>query len=150
MKQNNILRIILWALLLHTVWEFTQCAFLYDMWDWPFWKATIWMWAAIFGDILIVLGLWKIAGFIAVSGNFQLKGFKKYALLLGISFPASIFLEWLGIALDLWSYTREMYVVELFGLQIGLSPILQITFLPALSVYLAKKNTTSHKNEHQK
>ena len=93
MKQNRPLHIIFWAFLLHTLWEFTQCLFLYDMWDWPFWKATIWMWAAIFGDILIVLGLWKLALALIPSRQFKPVNFKDYALLIGVSFPISIFLE---------------------------------------------------------
>lgn len=99
------------------------------------------MWAAIFGDVLIVLGLWKIATFFASAMHFQITRFKGYALLLGISFPASIFLEWLAIALDLWQYSPNMPAFELFNYQVGLSPILQITFLPVLSVYLAGKST---------
>ena len=38
------------------VWEFGQCLFLYDMWSWGVWGATVWMWAAIIGDVGIVLG----------------------------------------------------------------------------------------------
>lgn len=139
MKQNGILHIVFWAFILHTAWEFTQCVFLYDMWDWSFWKATIWMWAAIFGDILIVLGLWKTAASFSSNIDFQLHGLHDYALLLGISFIAGIFLKWLARALDLWQYTSDMPSIEPFNYQVELSPILQITFLPALSVYLAKK-----------
>lgn len=141
MNQKITLHIVFWALILHTIWEFTQCIFLYSMWDWPFWKATIWMWAAIFGDMLIVLGLWKIVTFFSPSIHIKTAGFKGYALLLGISFSASLILEWLAIALDLWQYSPNMPTIELFDYHIGLSPILQITFLPALSVYLAEKST---------
>ena len=140
MKQNRPLHIIFWAFLLHTLWEFTQCLFLYDMWDWPFWKATIWMWAAIFGDILIVLGLWKLALALVPSRQFKPVNFKDYALLIGVSFPISIFLEWMAKALDLWEYSSNMAVIELLNYQVGLSPIFQITFLPALSIYLAEKS----------
>ena len=42
--------------LLNMVWEFGQCLFLYDMWSWGVWGATVWMWAAIIGDVGIVLG----------------------------------------------------------------------------------------------
>ena len=38
------------------VWEFGQCLFLYDMWSWGVWGTTVWMWAAIIGDVGIVLG----------------------------------------------------------------------------------------------
>ena len=34
-----------------------QCLFLHDMWSWGVWRATVWMWAAIIGDVGIVLGV---------------------------------------------------------------------------------------------
>ena len=46
-----------WGFLLNMVWEFTQCTVLYDMWSWGFTRATLWMWGAIFGDVVIVLGV---------------------------------------------------------------------------------------------
>lgn len=92
MKQNTTLHIVLWAFILHTVWEFTQCLFLYDMWDWHFWEATIGMWTAIFGDILIVSGLWKMTAFLMPSLHVQFANFNEYALLIGSSFPLSIYL----------------------------------------------------------
>ncbi|MDR8391436.1 hypothetical protein NC796_09820 [Aliifodinibius sp. S!AR15-10] len=141
MNQNTTLHIVFWAFILHTVWEFTQCLFLYSMWDWPFWEATIWMWAAIFGDILIVLGIWKMTTLLMPSQHIQPSNLKEYALLIGISFPLSIFLEWVAKVLDLWEYSSNMAVIELLNYQVGLSPILQITFLPALSLYLAEKST---------
>jgi len=110
------------------------------MWDWPFWEATLWMWAAIFGDILIVLGLWKAAAVFASAIQVNVTGFKGYALLLSISFLASIFLEWIAKVLNLWQYSSNMPVIEILNHQVGLSPVLQITFLPALSVYLAGKS----------
>lgn len=140
MKQNITFYVVFWAFVLHTLWEFIQCLFLYSMWDWPFWEATLWMWAAIFGDILIVLGLWKAAVFFASATHFQVNTFKGYALLLGISFAASIFLELTAKALNLWQYSSNMPVIEILNHQVGLSPVLQITFLPALSVYLAGKH----------
>ncbi len=139
MKLNTYFRIVLWAFFLQTVWEFTQCVFLYDMWGWSFWKATIWMWAAIFGDILIVLGLWKGTTLLVPYVRFESPGYKGYLTLLMLSFLASIFLEWVAVYFGLWQYTPVMPVVTLFNHVVGLSPILQITFLPAFSVYLATK-----------
>ena len=141
MKRNKALHIILWAFILHTVWEIAQCLFLYDMWDWPFWKATIWMLAAIFGDILIVIGLWKMTSAFMRDKHIQPTILKEYTLLVGLSFPVSIFLEWMAKVLNLWQYSSNMAVIELFNYQVGLSPVLQITFLPALSIYLAEKST---------
>ena len=140
MKQNSTFHVVFWAFLLHTLWELIQCLFLYEMWDWPFWEATLWMWAAIFGDILIVLGLWKAAAVFSSAVHIKVGTFKGYAFLLGISFLASIFLEWIAKVLNLWQYSSNMPVIEILNYEVGLSPVLQITFLPALSVYLAGKS----------
>ena len=50
-------RIALWGLVLHALWEFGQCTLLYNMWEWGFWRATVWMWGAIAGDVVITLGV---------------------------------------------------------------------------------------------
>jgi len=138
MEKSKMLKVIFWAFLLNTIWEFTQCLFFYEMWSWEFWKATFWMWAAVFGDILIVLGLWQ--GLIKLFQSTELlkKASLKYLLLLILSFVASIFLEWMALYLELWEYDSSMPSLYLFEYKVGLTPILQITFLPALSVYLAE------------
>jgi len=55
-------RVALFGLGLNAAWEFLQCTVFYDMWDWPFWRAALWMWGAILGDVLIVLGVVSLAG----------------------------------------------------------------------------------------
>jgi|GEM_PF-472069 hypothetical protein len=136
---SNTKKIIVWALILNTIWEFGQCLFLYDMWDWPFLKATLWMWGAIFGDILIILGLWKGAITLVPSVQFESPGLKGYLILMTLSFVASIILEWAAIYLDFWQYTPAMPVFSLFGHEVGFSPVLQITFLPSASIWLANR-----------
>lgn len=138
MKKSKMLKVIFWAFLLNTIWEFTQCLFFYEMWSWGFWKATFWMWAAVFGDILIVLGIWQGVKSLFKSTGLLQKTVTKYILLLALSFAASIFLEWMALYLELWTYDTSMLTINLFNYKVGLTPILQITFLPALSVYLAE------------
>lgn len=135
-------RIILWAFILNTLWEFAQCVWFFDMWSWSFWKSTIWMWAAIFGDILIVLGLWKVTTLLVPSIHFYKPNVTGYLLLLLISFVAAVFLEWIAVYLELWSYNENMPVVSIGNHQVGILPILQITLLPALSIYAANKQNT--------
>lgn len=60
------------------------------------------MWAAIFGDILIVLGLGKMTTLLMTSQQVQSDNFKEYVLLIGISFLLSIFLKWGAKVLNLW------------------------------------------------
>ncbi len=136
---KEIRPIVIWAFLLNTIWEFGQCLFLYDMWDWPFWKATFWMWAAIIGDVFIVLGLWKLTELLFSPVNFEKLKLKDYLYLIFISFFASIVLEWGAKFLELWTYSDLMPILTIFDYEVGLSPIIQITFLPALSVYFSVK-----------
>lgn len=95
------------------------------------------MWAAIIGDVFIVLGLWKITEFIFSPVNFKKLKLKDYLYLIFISFIASIVLEWTAKFLELWTYSDLMPVLIIFDYEVGLSPIIQITFLPALSVYIS-------------
>lgn len=130
-------RVALWGFLLNMLWEFGQCTVLYDMWDWDFWRATVWMWGAIFGDVVIVLGV--------VLGAVLLVGARRVAppdtlgwvALLGVGFVASVGLEWAAQALELWGYSNLMPTLSIFGHTVGLSPVVQVTALPAASVALA-------------
>ena len=132
-------RIALWGFVLNMLWEFGQCVFLYDMWDWGFWRATAWMWGAILGDVVIVLGV--------VLGSVLLVGARRvappdalgWAALLGVGFVASVGLEWAAQALDLWGYSGLMPTLTVLGHTVGLSPVVQVTVLPALSAWLATR-----------
>tara|TARA_R110002049_G_scaffold52588_2_gene147031 strand:+ start:584 stop:937 length:354 start_codon:yes stop_codon:yes gene_type:complete len=116
------------------------------MWDWPFLKATIWMWGAIFGDILIVLALWKVSATLVPSINYSQPNAISYLFLIVLSFVVSILLEWVAIALNLWEYSDAMPVLTVFSYEVGLSPIVQITLLPAASIYLADRFNIKWKN----
>jgi len=144
---NQTKQIILWAFVLHTVWEFGQCLFLYDMWNWPFLKATMWMWGAILGDILIILALWRVTAPVVPSVNYSRPNIKSYLFLIILSFATSILLEWLAIAFNLWEYTTAMPVVTVLGYKLGLSPVVQITLLPAVSIYLADRTNLRRKKQ---
>ncbi|HEX6982464.1 MAG TPA: hypothetical protein VF181_06865 [Balneolaceae bacterium] len=97
MRNNKLTNIILWAFILNMTWEFTQCIWFYNMWSWSFWKATLWMWTAVFGDILIVLGLWKVTTLLVPSVHFFKPNVTGYIMLLLISFVAAVFLEWMAV-----------------------------------------------------
>jgi hypothetical protein len=140
MKQKHILPIrkIIWhAFLLNIIWEFFQCTFLYDMWHFSFWRATIYMWVAIFGDVIIVTGITTLAYWMAGGKNIRVMNAKGWMVLLIIGFIAGILLEWFAIALELWNYSHLMPTLIIFEEPVGLAPVLQIAFLPALSVWLA-------------
>ena len=132
-------RIALWGFLLNTLWEFGQCTVLYDMWDWGFWRATLWMWGAIAGDVLIVLGVALGAVLLVGARRVSPPGRAGWAALLGVGFAASVGLEWAAQALDLWGYSELMPTLTVLGHTVGLSPVVQVTALPALSVWLATR-----------
>lgn len=132
-------RIALWAFGLNAVWEFGQCTVLYDMWGWGFWRGIAWMWAAIFGDVVIVLGVAAIARGIVGATSLHPLDRRGWAALLVIGFVTSVVLEWAARVLGLWSYSAWMPTITVLGHTVGLSPIVQITVLPAASVYLAKR-----------
>jgi hypothetical protein len=130
-------RIALWGFLLNIIWEFVQCVVFYDMWRRGFWRATAWMWGAILGDVVIVLGVTMLACFAVGARHVSPPDRIGLTAMLGFGFAASIVLEWAAKILHLWAYSDLMPVVEIAGYEVGLSPIAQVTFLPAASVYLA-------------
>ena len=129
----------LWGFGLNAVWEFAQCTLLYDMWDWGFWRATAYMWGAILGDGLIVLGIARLAQLLAGSRHVWPPDVHGWVTLLVVGFVASVGLEWIARAFDLWGYSDLMPMLVVAGHPVGLSPIVQVTLLPALSVYFASQ-----------
>ena len=134
MNTYPLKRIAIWAFVLNTLWEFGQCTVLYDMWDWGLWRGALWMWAAIAGDVLIVLGVVAISSMLASLNPPVVSG---WLALASTSFVASIALEWFAQYLRLWEYSTWMPTIDLLGFSVGLAPIAQITLLPLLSVFLA-------------
>jgi hypothetical protein len=130
-------RIALWGFGLNTAWEFGQCTLLYDMWDWGFWRATVWMWGAIFGDVVIVLGVVLGATLLAGADRLRPPDAAGWAALLGVGFVAAVGLEWAAQALELWGYSDLMPTITVLGHTVGLSPVVQVTTLPALACWLA-------------
>lgn len=137
----SLRRIALWGFIFNLLWEFLQCYFLYDMSGWGFWRITLWMWGAIIGDVLIVLGVVLLAYFIAGKRWIAPPDARGYLVLFIIGLAAAIFLEWLARALNLWEYSDLMPTLTVFGYTVGLSPIIQVTVLPAASVFAAYRHS---------
>lgn len=132
-------RVALWGLALHALWEFVQCTLLYDMWRWGFWRATAWMWGAIAGDVAITLGVTLGATLLVGARRLAPPDRLGWAALLGVGFAASVGLEWGAQVLDLWGYSDLMPTLEVLGHTVGLSPVVQVTVLPAAAVWLATR-----------
>lgn len=141
----SVWRIALWALGLNVAWELAQCLLFYDMAGWGFWRSTAFMWGAILGDVLIVLGIAYAAKVVVGKGHITPPDEWGWLVLLLFGFVTSIVLEGAAQALDLWHYSALMPTVHIGGHAVGLSPIIQVTFLPALSVWLA-----SHTGPHRR
>ena len=133
-------RIAAYGFLLNMLWEFGQCGFLYDMWDWGFWRGSAWMWGAIIGDVGIVLGVAALTRFAVGDKALISASVREWTALLAVGFVAGVLLEWLAKVLELWAYTELMPTITLFEHTVGVSPIVQITVLPALSVMVATRN----------
>ncbi len=134
--------IVLYGLLLNAVWEYAQLVPLYDCWGWWNTKQKIlYPLAAILGDGVIVLGVALAAHLVVGSERLLPPDGMGWLVLLSIGFVAGVMLEWAALALGLWSYKPAMPTLKVGGRRVGLAPILQITLLPALSVYLATELT---------
>lgn len=132
-----IFDICVWAVALNAAWEFLQCTVLYDMWRWGVVRGSLYMWGAIVGDVGIVLGVYYVASKLAGASHLLPLDSRGWGTMLAIGLAAAIFLEWLARAIGLWGYTDLMPTIAIGDNAVGVSPVLQITLLPALALFLA-------------
>lgn len=134
------LRIALYGLALNAAWEFGHAGPLYDMWDEVgLWKGLFHITLAILGDAVIVLGVALLACRCVGPHHVLSFSWKGCLALLALGFTAAVGLEWIAKALGWWTYNELMPTLHVFGEPVGLSPVAQITLLPALSVLLAAR-----------
>lgn len=102
------------------------------------WPAVLWCTRAAVGDAVISMGAY--AGVAARDRNrFWLRSPRAAPLLvfLSIGLLITVVLEWLNVhQWARWSYSPRMVTV----LGIGLSPLLQWTLLPPLTLWLARRH----------
>jgi hypothetical protein len=58
-------------------------------------------------------------------------------MLLGVGLAAGIVFESVALRLDLWRYEESMPTLRIAGHHVGAVPVLQMTFLPVLSIWIA-------------
>jgi hypothetical protein len=121
--------------LLNTLWESAQCVFLYDMSGWSFWRAAVYMWATIAGDVLIVLSIVMASWILSQRSMAVLLSRRGWITTLALGLVAGVLLEWFARALNLWSYSALMPTISVAGEAVGLAPIIQVAVLPAASLY---------------
>lgn len=130
--------VFLWALLLHGSWEYGQVVPLYRCWErWTRWQRIWILPAATLGDAVATVGF--AAGTAAALGPgrvLPLSGIGA-AMLLAIGFGAGIVFETVSRGLDFWRYEDVMPTIPIAGSHVGVAPIVQMTLLPALAVWIA-------------
>ena len=144
-------RIALWGFVLNAGWEFGHAGPFYDMWEEVgLGDGMFHIWLAILGDVVIVFGVALIACQCVGRPNVLSMSWRGCLALLGVGLIAAIGLEWTAKMLDWWTYNNRMPTLTVFDETVGLSPVAQVTLLPALSVYLAAcslHETPSHSRE---
>ena len=93
------------------------------------------------GDLLIALCSLMLALMMGGDRDWPARHFKTVAaitLLFGIAYTA--FSEWLNIvARKSWAYSELMPVIDVFGFHVGVSPLLQWIFIPALALWASRR-----------
>lgn len=129
-----------YGFVLNTIWEFAQAGPLYDMWEEVSIASGLFhITMAIIGDVVIVLTIAILAAWICGLSDILDITWKASACMLITGFISGLFLEWFAKTMNWWTYNDLMPTISLFGETVGLSPLLQITLLPYLSVVLAVK-----------
>ncbi|MFB6230642.1 MAG: hypothetical protein ABEL04_05740 [Salinibacter sp.] len=132
------LRVGLWAVLLHGVWEYAQVIPLYRCWErWTRWQRVWVLPAATLGDAVATGILTAAAAGVLGPGHVQPLSVGGATLLLALGLGAGIAFETGARQLDLWRYRDAMPTLRIAGHPVGLAPVLQMTILPVLAVGIA-------------
>ena len=128
--------LILLAFSLHFVWEKSHLPLYYGYQNLsPFLPITIW---ATVGDVLYTLVVVGIATLFKKDFGWIKNIGRKDIIGLAIAgFFVALFVEYKAFAFNLWFYSSEMPIIPI--IRVGLSPVLQMTILLPLSVYITNK-----------
>lgn len=124
----------------HFVWEVLQLP-LYTIWAEPFRDKAFAVLHCTAGDLLIAFCTLVAASFAAANPSWPQGHFWRVAavtIVLGVGY--TIFSEWLNVTVRAsWAYTEWMPLVPVFGLQVGLSPLLQWAVVPAAAFTITRR-----------
>ena len=119
------------------IWEIAQM-FLYVETAGRSWTSSLGLctWAAV-GDVGIILGIYAAGALAAGNLVWGLRGrWNIYAAAAVLGLAYAVLVEHAALAAGRWLYTERMPVVP--GLGAGLWPLLQMTLLPPLTVWIAQ------------
>ena len=92
------------------------------------------MWVAI-GDVLYTLGVYLVFALFKRDVLWMRHVSKADVLMLTLAgFLLAVGIEWKGFLFERWAYLPSMPIIPFF--EVGLSPVLQMTILLPLSVYV--------------
>ncbi len=132
---RNLILLIIISFFLHLAWEYLHLPF-YTGYEHLSSTIPIPVWATI-GDVAYTLGAILLVSLF--KGNltwFREARMKDYIGLAILGFCIALFVEYKAVVFHRWYYTNRMPIISL--LNVGLSPILQMTILLPLSVFLTK------------
>ncbi len=125
------------AFLANFAWEYSHLPLLYTSYEKLGHGTALIVWASA-GDVMYTF---LVVLFVALCKRnevwFQKAHTPEYILLGILGFATALYVEYKALALHRWAYTTAM--PTLFG--VGLSPMLQLTLLIPLSVYVTKRLT---------
>ncbi|MDP3257161.1 hypothetical protein [Bosea sp. (in: a-proteobacteria)] len=125
----------------HLAWEIVQLP-LYTIWSTGSLREQAFAIAhCTAGDLIITTA--AIVAALVVLGDIDFPAQRHWpviALTLIFGLAYTIFSEWLNtVVWTSWSYSEWMPVLDLFGFRLGLTPVLQWVFVPALAMWLAMR-----------
>lgn len=128
------------SFLLNELWEMAQMS--------AYVETAGYSWASTFGycsraaagDVSIILGIYASGALAAGDPGWGLSGrWNIYATAAVLGLAYAVLVEHAALAAGRWMYTERMPVVPLFGA--GLWPLLQMTLLPPLTFWIARRWT---------
>lgn len=135
---KQIMYVSLIAFILHFIWEYTQAPLFqgYESFSAHFFTCLL----GVAGDVVITLCVYLSIGFLKNDFNWISALNKKDVVVIAlIGFFIAVGIEWRALLFGRWAYTSAMPLIPY--IKVGLTPILQMTFLLPFSMYLTKRFT---------
>ena len=128
---------VLAGLILNEIWEMAQMP-AYVQTAGNSWTSTLgFCTQAAAGDVGIILGIYAVGALAAGDLGWGWRGrWNIYASAAVLGLGWAVLVEHAALATRRWSYTERMPVVSVLGA--GLWPLLQMTLLPPLTVWIAQ------------